>query len=1133
MSCVVAFLLLISCLIVCLAIPHTNTTDELALMSLKKHITFDPGNILANNWSTATSFCSWIGVACSAGHQRVTSLNLYSMRLEGTLPPQVGNLSFLVSINLSNNSFHGYLPRELTHLHRLKDMNLAYNNFAGDIPSSWFAMLPQLQHLFLTNNSLAGSIPSSLFNVTALETLNLEGNFIEGNISEEIRNLSNLKILDLGHNHFSGVISPILFNMPSLRLINLRANSLSGILQVVMIMSNIPSTLEVLNLGYNQLHGRIPSNLHKCTELRVLDLESNRFTGSIPKEICTLTKLKELYLGKNNLTGQIPGEIARLVSLEKLGLEVNGLNGNIPREIGNCTYLMEIHVENNNLTGVIPNEMGNLHTLQELDLGFNNITGSIPSTFFNFSILRRVNMAYNYLSGHLPSNTGLGLPNLEELYLEKNELSGPIPDSIGNASKLIVLDLSYNSFSGRIPDLLGNLRNLQKLNLAENILTSKSLRSELSFLSSLSNCRSLAYLRFNGNPLRGRLPVSIGNLSASLEELYAFDCRIIGNIPRGIGNLSNLIGLILQQNELTGAIPSEIGRLKHLQDFSLASNKLQGHIPNEICHLERLSYLYLLENGFSGSLPACLSNITSLRELYLGSNRFTSIPTTFWSLKDLLQINLSFNSLTGTLPLEIGNLKVVTVIDFSSNQLSGDIPTSIADLQNLAHFSLSDNRMQGPIPSSFGDLVSLEFLDLSRNSLSGAIPKSLEKLVHLKTFNVSFNRLQGEILDGGPFANFSFRSFMDNEALCGPIRMQVPPCKSISTHRQSKRPREFVIRYIVPAIAFIILVLALAVIIFRRSHKRKLSTQEDPLPPATWRKISYHELYRATEGFNETNLLGTGSCGSVYKGTLSDGLCIAVKVFHLQLEGELMRFDSECEVLRMLRHRNLVKIISSCCNLDFKALILEFIPHGSLEKWLYSHNYYLDILQRLNIMIDVASALEYLHHGCTRPVVHCDLKPSNVLINEDMVAHVSDFGISRLLGEGDAVTQTLTLATIGYMAPEYGLEGIVSVKGDVYSYGIFLMETFTRKKPTDDMFGGEMSLKNWVKQSLPKAITEVIDANLLIEEEHFVAKKDCITSILNLALECSADLPGERICMRDVLPALEKIKLKYKKDVER
>ncbi|KAJ6769987.1 hypothetical protein OIU79_020775 [Salix purpurea] len=163
MGSVVAFLLLIRCLIVCLAIPHTNLTDELALLSLKKHITFDPGNILAKNWSTATSFCNWIGVSCSAGHQRVTSLNLSSMKLEGNLPPQVGNLSFLFSINLSNNSFHGYLPHELTHLHRLKYMNLAYNNFGGDIPSSWFTALPQLQHLFLTNNSLRGYIPSSLF----------------------------------------------------------------------------------------------------------------------------------------------------------------------------------------------------------------------------------------------------------------------------------------------------------------------------------------------------------------------------------------------------------------------------------------------------------------------------------------------------------------------------------------------------------------------------------------------------------------------------------------------------------------------------------------------------------------------------------------------------------------------------------------------------------------------------------------------------------------------------------------------------------------------------------------------------------------------------------------------------------
>ena len=132
-----------------------------------------------------------------------------------------------------------------------------------------------------------------------------------------------------------------------------------------------------------------------------------------------------------------------------------------------------------------------------------------------------------------------------------------------------------------------------------------------------------------------------------------------------------------------------------------------------------------------------------------------------------------------------------------------------------------------------------------------------------------------------------------------------------------------------------------------------------------------------------------------------------------------MSFNSECEVLWNVRHRNLIKILSGCSNLDFKALVLEFMPNGSLEKWLYSHNYFLDILERLNIMIDVGLALEYLHHGhALAPIIRCDLKPSNILLDENMVTHVSDFGISKLLGEGDdSLIQTKTMATISYMAP--------------------------------------------------------------------------------------------------------------------
>ncbi|KAI8001777.1 putative LRR receptor-like serine/threonine-protein kinase [Camellia lanceoleosa] len=280
--------------------------------------------------------------------------------------------------------------------------------------------------------------------------------------------------------------------------------------------------------------------------------------------------------------------------------------------------------------------------------------------------------------------------------------------------------------------------------------------------------------------------------------------------------------------------------------------------------------------------------------------------------------------------------------------------------------------------------------------------------------------------------------------------------------------------------------------------------------------------------FNESNLLGTGSFSSVYKGMLPGRKIFATKVFKLELDGAFKSFETECEILRNIRHRNLTKVISSCSTFDFKALVLEYMPNGTLEKWLYSHNYFLDILQRLDIMIDVACALEYLHHGYSVSVAHCDLKPSNVLLDDDMVAHVSDFGIAKLLGVGESIAQTRTIATFGYIAPEYGLEGLVSTKCDVYSYGIMLMETFTRTKPTDARFDGGLSLKCWVVDALPNAIVQVLDANLLTQDiEHNNAKVQCVSSLMQLALNCSADSPEERMIMKDVLVSIKKIRLRY------
>ncbi|CAL5183611.1 unnamed protein product [Lathyrus oleraceus] len=417
-------------------------------------------------------------------------------------------------------------------------------------------------------------------------------------------------------------------------------------------------------------------------------------------------------------------------------------------------------------------------------------------------------------------------------------------------------------------------------------------------------------------------------------------------------------------------------------------------------------------------------------------------------------------------------------------------------------------------------MVSLSFLDLSQNLITGVIPKSLESLSYLKHLNLSYNRLQGEIPNGGPFKSFAAQSFIHNKALCGSPLFQVPPCDK---HVRKKSMKKMILIICSSSIIVVLGILVVACMILRMHKRTKTGNpiQKDLSTLGAPRRISYYELVQATNGFNESNLLGKGGFGSVYQGMLSSGKMVAIKVLDLNSEATSRSFDAECNAMRNLRHRNLVQVITSCSNVDFKSLVMEFMSNGSLEKLLYSDNSRLDFLQRLNIMIDVASALEYLHHGSSIPVVHCDLKPSNVLLDEDMVAHVSDFGISKLLEEGHSKTHTETLATLGYVAPEYGSKGVISVKGDVYSYGIMLMEIFTGNKPTNEMFSDKLTLKNWISESMLSSIMEVVDYNLVSQHEKEMYE------ILALALRCCEDSPEERIDIKDVSSSLLKIKTSF------
>jgi LRR receptor-like serine/threonine-protein kinase FLS2 len=329
-------------------------------------------------------------------------------------------------------------------------------------------------------------------------------------------------------------------------------------------------------------------------------------------------------------------------------------------------------------------------------------------------------------------------------------------------------------------------------------------------------------------------------------------------------------------------------------------------------------------------------------------------------------------------------------------------------------------------------------LDLSSNSLSGTIPVILNKLTEILYLNLSFNNLKGEISKGEFSTNQTIIiSLIGNPGLCGPQVFSLPACPAPRSHFDVLRK---VVLPIVGAIGFILCCLLLGFLSRGNLHIQNFDFPRVISHKSEHQSISYQELYRATNGFIEANLLGKGNFGSVYKGILSDGMLVAVKVFNLQNDQVVKSFKTECNILKNVRHRNLVRIITSCSNLHFKGLVFKFMDNGSLEEHLYPDKddknvedvCDLGLKTRLDIAIDVAHAMEYLHHDSLVHVVHCDIKPSNVLLDANMFGLVTDFGIAKLIGatSNDSHTSTLALkGSMGYIAP-----GMKILKHYLYLY---------------------------------------------------------------------------------------------------
>jgi hypothetical protein len=485
------------------------------------------------------------------------------------------------------------------------------------------------------------------------------------------------------------------------------------------------------------------------------------------------------------------------------------------------------------------------------------------------------------------------------------------------------LQIPYNNISGVIPSDIGNLASLQMLDFRKTLLT-------------------------------GVIPESIGKLTL-LQRLLLHSNYLSGHLPSSIGNLSSLLQLSAEDNSLEGPIPPSIGKLSRLLALDLSNSNLTGLIPNEIMELPSISMgLDLSNNMLEGPLS-----------LEVGS------------LVHLGQLVLSGNKLSGEIPDTIGNCRVMEILLMDGNSFQGRIPATFKNMAGLTVLNLMDNKLNGSIPGNVATLTNLQELYLGHNNLSGTIPELLGNSTSLLRLDLSYNNLQGEIPKGGIFKNLTGLSIVGNNALCGGIpQLHLPKCPSFRARKNRKGIPKF-LRITIPTIGSLIL-LFLVWAVFHHSKSKTAPKKDLPpqFPEIELPMVLYNDILKGTDGFSEANVLGKGRYGTVYKGTLENqAIVVAIKVFNVQQSGSYKSFHVECEALRRVRHRCLLKIITCCSSInhqgqDFRALVFEFMANGSLDRWIHSNlesqngKGTLSLPQRLDIAVDIVDALDYLHNGC-------------------------------------------------------------------------------------------------------------------------------------------------------------------------
>lgn len=669
--------------------------------------------------------------------------------------------------------------------------------------------------------------------------------------------------------------------------------------------------------------------------------------------------------------------------------------------------------------------------------------------------VRSINLSSRAVSGRLPPDFN-GLSSLKFLSLQNNRLSGPIP-SFSNLNSLEDLNLDDNKFTSVSPNFLSGLTSVKTININDIPTLSpwkfptEITESPVLVSFSCSRCNlhgeipdlfgsisGLRILRLSYNNLTGTLPPSLEK--SGIQEL-ALNNQLLG-LSCGIeviGKMEHLTAVRLHVNRFTGPIP-DLSRCHFLSEVILRDNLLTGVIPDSFTSLSKLSVVSLQNNKFQGPMP----NFQKGVQVTLGTTNNFCVPATVAGTCSV-QVNIL---------LEVAKdleYPMVLADSWKGNDPCKDDWNFVACDGNgdVSVINLSNHNWTGSISPAIGNLTELKELILHDNKLTGSIPDNLAKLPRLHLVDISNNNISGKIPDFPP--NVILK--IDGNLWIG---KELPDAETAGKENTGLSPKVIVAITLVAVIQFI----ALFFIIYRRCKKMKSrkykwlkgksgsgkeksdgppinvspygaiksessghGSSEIPLYDGGHVLIPIEILRESTDNFSDTNILGRGGFGIVYRGQLYDGTRIAVKRMEASLltsKGTL-EFKAEIEVLTKVRHRHLVALHGYCVNGNERLLVFEYMPQGTLGQHLFHQDGFppLTWKQRVTIALDVARGVEYLHSLAQQSFIHRDLKPSNILLDDGMRAKVSDFGLVKNAPDGETSLETKLAGTFGYLAPEY------------------------------------------------------------------------------------------------------------------